>query len=77
MNQYQQKTLDSASVLYKGITETALEGNGSPRNAIKAFCLHCVGYQREDVKGCTAYGCPLYAFRPYQKDTESLGEASE
>ena len=42
-------------------------GGRSPKSAIKAFCLECVGWQRADVRRCTALACPLYAYRPYQE----------
>lgn len=51
---------------YRRVYQTALLGNGSPRSAIKAFCLRCVGYTRADITGCTSYACPLHKFRPYQ-----------
>lgn len=41
-------------------------GGKSPRAAIKAFCLECVGWQREEVVRCTAPACPLYTYRPFQ-----------
>jgi hypothetical protein len=45
----------------------AAGGTASPRTAIKAFCLECVGWQREEVARCTAPACPLYAYRPFQR----------
>lgn len=39
----------------------------TPMQAIKAFCLHCVGDIRVEVTKCTARQCPLYIYRPYQK----------
>jgi hypothetical protein len=41
----------------------------SPMQAIKNFCNACVE-TREDVKLCTAKQCPIYIYRPYQKDEE-------
>lgn len=38
----------------------------SPRAAIKAKCLTCCNFSREEVAGCTVTLCPLHAFRPYQ-----------
>ena len=55
---------------YKRIIERALNGEGSPRAAIKARCLQCVGELREEIRRCTAPHCALYEFRPYQNDTE-------
>ena len=45
----------------------------SPLKAIRAFCLECMCSQREEIKKCTAPGCPLYEFRlgknPYLAQT--------
>ncbi|MHC4573081.1 MAG: hypothetical protein ACYS76_02930 [Planctomycetota bacterium] len=43
----------------------------SRRAAIKAFCLECVCWQREEVRLCTALACPLYPYRPYQAQESS------
>lgn len=40
----------------------------SPRQAIAARCLQCVGDRRYDVRYCSAYECALWEFRPYQTD---------
>lgn len=40
----------------------------TPMQAIKAFCLNCVGDIRKDIRECTARQCPLFIYRPYQKD---------
>jgi hypothetical protein len=42
----------------------------SPRQAIKAFCAECVGYDRDAVAGCTACACPLWRYRPYQTEED-------
>lgn len=31
--------------------------------AVKAFCIECNGYDREEVKRCTSTVCPLYYYR--------------
>ena len=45
----------------------------SPLMAIKVFCLECCGYERIEVKSCSALQCPLFEFRfgknPYNKRT--------
>jgi len=43
-------------------------GNGSPSNAIKAHCMECVGWNTNEIKECTCYGCALYEFRPYKDE---------
>ena len=50
----------------KNALSRAFSGSASPRAAIKAFCLQCVGYVREDIKNCSADACALHAYRPFQ-----------
>ncbi len=74
------ETIKDALPLYRGIVAKALDGTASPRGAIKAFCLRCVGYVRDDVTNCTAYNCPLHKYRPYQEgaqDTDYPSDPSE
>jgi hypothetical protein len=42
-------------------------GGRSPKSAIKAFCLECVGWQRAEVARCTDLACPLWAYRPFRR----------
>lgn len=51
---------------FLGTYERALEGSASPRNAIKAFCAECCGYDREAVRTCPATACPLWRYRPWR-----------
>jgi hypothetical protein len=44
----------------------AFSGSASPRQAIKAMCLTCVGYDRVAIKDCSGYSCPLWKYRPFQ-----------
>jgi hypothetical protein len=37
---------------------------GSLRAAINAFCFHCIGYEADEVRRCTAVDCPLWGHRP-------------
>ena len=41
----------------------AMKGK-SLASAVKAFCMECVGWQRVEVRDCTAHACPLYPYRP-------------
>ena len=50
----------------KGCLKRAFSKDGSRANAIKAFCLVCVGYERLQVKNCSARHCPLWEYRPFQ-----------
>ena len=60
------KQVTDASPLYRQVMLKAYNGTAAPRSAIKAQCLVCVGYVRDDVTHCTGYSCPLWAYRPYQ-----------
>ena len=45
--------------------DKAMKGR-SMKAAIKAFCLECVCWQKEEVRLCTDIGCSLYPYRPYK-----------
>lgn len=52
--------------IYRQIYKEAVEGQ-SRKAAIHAFCLECVGWQKEEVRLCTSLACPLYGLRPYRE----------
>lgn len=52
---------------YRANFLSAVNGKASPRNAIKAFCLECFGYNGAEVKRCETWNCPLNMYRPYQE----------
>lgn len=58
---------------WRGSFESAHAQDLPPRGAIKAKCQSCVGFDDviDRVRGCTAFKCPLWCYRPYQKMTES------
>ena len=60
------QAIADASPLYRTAMAKAYSGTASPRSAIKAQCLHCVGYIRDDVTHCKGFSRPLWANRPYQ-----------
>lgn len=45
--------------------EKVFRGEASPRQAIKAFCLECIGFEIDEIRRCSAPTCPLRAYRPY------------
>lgn len=45
------------------VTERYQERVKSPITAIRAFCVSCMGGYVQEVKKCTADGCPLYPLR--------------
>ena len=66
------KVVSEAPESARGALQGAFSGSASPRAAIKAMCLTCTGYDRETVRNCTGYSCPLWAYRPFQKPLEAL-----
>lgn len=62
----------SAPKLYRGAYAKALEGKASPRQAIKAKCYECCGFEevKERISECSVRRCPLWAYRPYRLSDE-------
>lgn len=46
----------------------ARRGEASPRQAIKAHCQQCVGYENTvlNIRECDSKTCPLWMYRPYR-----------
>ena len=55
---------EQAPVLYRASFIKAADGTATPREAIRAHCLHCCGWDRSAVAECTGRACPLWAYRP-------------
>jgi len=55
----------------------ALRGELSPKKAICMMCLHCVGWERAEAEGCTAKGCPLWAYRPGSSEHRAPSDHAE
>jgi hypothetical protein len=62
-----ERMLSQCPTLFTGIFARAYGGAASPREAIKAKCLECIGFERAEITRCTSWGCPLWPYRPYQK----------
>lgn len=41
----------------------------SLRAAVNAKCQDCGCWQREEVRDCRVYCCPLYKYRPYKGES--------
>jgi hypothetical protein len=53
----------------KNKVKPAKNGGATPMQAIKQFCIHCVGDDQgtiRDIRDCTAPKCPLFHLRPYK-----------
>lgn len=64
MNDNQLKFRGNMPSSYIRNYEKAMLGK-SRKEAIKAKCLDCAGWQREEIKNCPIDTCPLFYFRPY------------
>ncbi len=62
---------DDMPVIYRKNYLAAVSGEASPRNAIKAFCIECMGYAKREVTNCDSIECPLNLYRPYRKAGDS------
>ncbi len=51
-----------------GLFRRIYAGKASPRDVIKAQCLHCCWLEEAAIRECTATECPLWDFRPYQRE---------
>jgi hypothetical protein len=49
----------------------SVSGDASPREAIKSFCLECMGWMRTEVTKCDTVACPLNYYRPYQEKSDA------
>ena len=77
MTQNQAKHLNTVPIKYRGIVARAYSGK-SKAAALKAKCLECVGFQRNEITACTAFACPLHPYRPYKDNLpENEGLAPE
>lgn len=66
------KRIETAPVSCRKILSRSFLRKTAPRQAIKAMCLECVGFERKAVTECTAYACPLWESRPYQEKPETV-----
>lgn len=74
----QEAFLVTVPPMYRGIIDRALRGENSRANAIKAKCLDCCCYVRDEVEHCTVVLCPLHAYRPrYGRSEPNSGQIDE
>lgn len=60
------KRIETAPESFRKLLTQAMTGKCSPRQAIKAQCAECQGFDRAGITACTCWACPLWNFRPYQ-----------
>jgi len=65
MNDKIQKRLNDMPSAYRNIYKKAMAGKNRAAG-VKAFCLECMGWQRNEIKNCDSVACPLYPYKPYK-----------
>ncbi len=64
---------EQMSKIHRANYDKAMKGR-SMKAAIKAFCLMCVQWQKEEVRLCTDLGCSLYPYKPYKSRSNRVSE---
>ncbi len=64
----QAQAVESLPMVYRATLRKAFTGAASPRQAIKAKCIDCTCGHRCEIRECPSNECPLWRFRPYQKE---------
>jgi hypothetical protein len=67
--------LATVPVLSRGLIARGFAKTASPRTAIKAKCLDCTHFDRDEVANCTVILCPLHSYRPYQNPRKQGADA--
>lgn len=65
------KRVERAHPVYANHFRKAYAGEASKRQAIQAKCLDCSNLDRNEIKECVVFTCPLWHYRPYQKPEET------
>jgi hypothetical protein len=65
--------IEAVPAKFRTLYRKALDGELSPRQAIKAKCQECCGWEDLHVRvaRCTVRTCPLWPLRPYQEAQEA------
>ena len=72
-----EKHLQAVPPKFRPLASRALRGVSGKAAAVKAKCQECVNYEevKDRVGNCTAWTCPLWRFRPYQKTSGRAQDA--
>jgi len=63
------KRIAQTPKVYRKTYEKAVAGN-SKAASIKAFCLECCMWQKNEIINCTSLACPLFPYRPLFKSSK-------
>jgi hypothetical protein len=67
MTRQQAKRLADCPESCRKLFRTIYDGKANKSQSIKGQCLECMGFDKAAIPDCTAWNCPLYKHRPYQK----------
>lgn len=62
------KVIERAPESAKKTLTQAFEHVASPRGAIRAQCLVCTGFDRDAIRNCSGWNCPLWQYRPFTEE---------
>jgi hypothetical protein len=65
----QENLLKSVPASQKSLFIGVFSGKRGRTDAMRAKCLDCVGFARNEVRECRVTACPLWRIRPFQKST--------
>lgn len=70
MNNEQIAYLETVPKRFHSRMEKVLEGEAGYSTAVRMKCCDCMGFEETSkrVRECTSVACPLWNYRPYQKD---------
>ncbi len=71
MNDNQLKWRTTIPSSYQNNYTKAIDTN-SKKEAIKAKCLDCMNFSKDDIKNCEVDCCPLHPHRPYKKKDKNI-----
>jgi len=61
----EQERRDQIPKKYRTVYDKAISGK-SRSAAMKAFCLECTMWQKDEIRLCSDTSCPLYPYRPWK-----------
>ncbi len=64
------RRLEEIPKKYRRIYKKAVESR-SKSAAVKALCLECVCWQKNEIINCSCLTCPLYGVRPFIKSRQA------
>ena len=74
MDERQSAFIEQVPQSARRIVERSFNRVGGRANAIKAMCLCCTSFNRDEVRNCPVILCPLNPWRPFQLNPDMPAE---